>query len=335
MADEKPLHPDTCFGAPELISVIMPARNVERFVVPAIQSALAQTYWPIEVIVVDDGSTDQTASQIERIARSDPRVTLLRSSRVGPSASRNLAIEHAKGQLVAPLDADDLWHPEKLARQCHLMGESPPSVGVVYCWSRGIDEFDRVIMPSWNASPASGAVLPQIVVTGLLGNGSTPLIRRAAIEAIGGYDPELHVGEDWKFYIALAGECEFAVVPAYLTGYRFRPGSASTDVPSIEKAMEQVTDWISRKWPSLPGDWLVDRRASNDAYLAFLEIRERHFVRAARLLLRCLRARPGRAMSASFLKLLLLWAAHAAGLRVYRSDFWQVPRSFREVEPWS
>jgi glycosyltransferase involved in cell wall biosynthesis len=96
-----------------LVSVVIPVRNGERFINETLASALAQTYEPLEVVVVDDGSTDRTAT-----------------------------LSQARGKLIAPLDADDLWHSEKIARQVGSMQSSSPKVGLVYCGSIKIDEDD-------------------------------------------------------------------------------------------------------------------------------------------------------------------------------------------------
>ena len=317
----------------DLISVVIPAHNVEPFIRKTLLSVLDQTYRKIEVIVADDGSTDQTASIVRQIADNDPRVILIQTENRGVSVARNLAIRRAKGAFIAPIDGDDIWHKEKLARQLATMQASRPEIGVVYSWSVGIDEHDRVILPTWNNSTAVGDVLRDIVVSGIAGNGSTPLIRRECIEAVGGYDETLALCEDWKCYTALAGLCEFAVVPEYLTGYRFRADSASMQVLPMEKAIVQVTSWIKKTWPWLPSDLFRDRSYTVNAYLAFLAIRQREFLHALRFLGSALRARPSKLFDFSYLQLFFLLFAHMVGLRHYRWLFWRRPVHFTELCP--
>jgi len=319
--------------ADDLISVIIPAHNVERFIGETLRSVLNQTHRALEVVVVDDGSSDGTAAVVASVAERDPRVRLIRTHNVGVSAARNLAIAESRGEFIAPLDADDIWRQDKLARQLAVMHASGPEVGVVYCWSAGIDERNRVILPAWNNSAVAGNVLRDIVVSGIAGNGSTPLIRRKYIDAVGGYDTELTLCEDWKFYTALAGVCEFAVVPEYLTGYRLHLQSASLNVRPMEKAIEGVTEWIVRTWPWLPQSVLVDRSYTVNAYLAVLAIRQRNFLLALRYLALALRARPGKLRTLSYLQLYPLWLAHAVGLRTFRWQFWKEPALFCEVPP--
>lgn len=316
-----------------LISVIVPAHNVGRFIARTLCSVLNQTHSALEVIVVDDGSTDETAAVAEHIAGRDRRLRVIRTERHGVSAARNRAIAEARGNLVAPIDADDIWHAEKLARQLAVMQASGPKIGVVYCWSAGIDESDRVILPAWNNSTATGDVLRDIVISGIAGNGSTPLIRKTCIDVVGGYDTGLHLCEDWKLYTALAGICEFAVVPEYLTGYRFRDESASMDVDAMETAIAQVTAWIERTWPNLPRSVLLQRRYTVNAYLAFLAIRQRQFVHALQLLGSALYAKPGTLFTPAYLRLYALWLAHAIGIRHYRWTFWRGPIPFDQNGP--
>jgi glycosyltransferase involved in cell wall biosynthesis len=314
--------------ADDLISVIVPARNVERFVGRALASVLGQSHRDLEVIVVDDGSVDRTAAVVEAVAERDARVRLIRTENIGVSAARNLAIANSRGELIASLDADDIWRDDKLARQLAVMRAGGPDVGIVYCWSAGIDEHDRIILPTWNNSSAAGNVLRDIVVSGIAGNGSTPLMRRKYVEAVGGYDAQLTLCEDWKFYTALAGVCEFAVVAEYLTGYRLHLESASLDVLAMEQAIDGVTRWIAHKWPWLPESVWRDRSYTVDAYLAFLAIRQREFFHALRYLARALRARPGKLFALSYVQLYALLAAHAIGLRRYRWLFWKQPSVF-------
>jgi len=310
----------------ELISVIIPAHNVARFVGRTLDSVLKQTHHALDVVVVDDGSTDNTADIVQDIASRDPRLRLLRSDKLGVSAARNLAITQARAQLIAPVDADDIWHPDKLTRQLAVMRAGSDRLGLVYCWSRGIDDNDRVILPSWNDSAVRGDVLEDIVIRGIAGNGSTPLIRRRFIEEVGGYDTTATLSEDWKFYTALAGVCEFDVVPQYLVGYRLHEDSASMmDAGRMEQAIAGCTAWIKQRWPELPPQVFVDRDNLLGTYLAFLAIRQRDYRAALRYIGSSVRARPGVMFSGDVLRLLALMPLHAAGLRHYNWRLWSKP----------
>jgi len=107
--------------SPPRISCIVPVYNGEKYLVEALESIFRQTLAAFEVIVVDDGSTDSTPS----VASRDPRVKYLRQANAGPSAARNHGIRESRGELLAFLDADDLWHPEKLERQAASFAARP------------------------------------------------------------------------------------------------------------------------------------------------------------------------------------------------------------------
>ena len=310
----------------ELISVIIPAHNVALFVGRTMDSVLQQTHRALDVVVVDDGSTDRTADVVQGIAQGDPRVRLFRSDKLGVSAARNFAIAQARAQLIAPIDADDIWHRDKLTRQLAVMRAGSDRLGLVYCWSRGIDDNDRVILPSWNNSRARGNVLQDIVIRGIAGNGSTPLIKRRFIAKVGGYDVTATLSEDWKFYTALAGVCEFDVVPQYLVGYRLHEDSASmTDARRMEQAIADCTAWVRRSWPDLPEQIFIDRDNVLGVYLAFLAIRQGDYGAALRYIGHSIRARPTALFSVELLRLLALIPLHAVGLRHYNWRLWSRP----------
>ena len=128
-----------------LISVIVPAYNAETFIQRTLDSILTQTYTNIEVLVVDDGSQDRTAEIVESFVEKDSRVTLLKQKNAGVATARNLAIEKSRGEYIAPIDADDIWYPQKLEKQVQCMLEADQSIGLVYAWSVRIDEDDVIV----------------------------------------------------------------------------------------------------------------------------------------------------------------------------------------------
>lgn len=281
----------------ELVSIVIPAYNAAVFIERTLASALAQTHSRLEILVVDDGSTDRTVDLVEAAARRDPRIRLFRRPRGGVAQARNFAIAEARGTLIAPLDADDLWHPDKLAEQVAALRQAGSSVGLVYCWSVGIDENDSVTVPDLCQSSAAGRVVPQMIECNLAGNASTPLIRRACLEAAGGYDPSLQAAgaqgtEDWKLYLALADRCDFAVVPRPLVGYRRSSTSMSANVAAMERSLDLLRAWFMAKWPELPRRHLRRHLFFANQYLASLALEQQAFGLALRYQLRACRARP-------------------------------------------
>lgn len=215
-----------------LVSVIVPAFNASATLDATLLSARAQTHSEIEILVVDDGSTDDTVEIAGRHAAADSRITLLRQPNGGVARARNHGLRVATGGFIAPLDSDDLWHPEKIARQLAAIEAGGADCALAYNWFRRIDADDRTL----GASPrpqVSGRVLLRHIDWNFISNGSTPLVRTAAAREVGGYDSALHDAgvqgcEDYLFQLRIARRFSFACVPAFLTGYRVVPGAMSS-----------------------------------------------------------------------------------------------------------
>ncbi|MGD1871437.1 MAG: glycosyltransferase family 2 protein [Mastigocoleus sp.] len=118
-----------------IVSVIVPAYNAEAFISRTLESILSQTYKNIEVIIVDDGSQDNTVNIVKNFIKRDQRIRLLQQENSGVASARNLAIAHACGEYIAPIDADDIWYPENIEKQIESISNSDSSVGLVYAWS--------------------------------------------------------------------------------------------------------------------------------------------------------------------------------------------------------
>jgi glycosyltransferase involved in cell wall biosynthesis len=315
-----------------LVSVIIPVFNGERFVGRTIDFALGQTYSPLEIIVVDDGSTDQTSAIITSAADRDSRIRVFRAERTGAAMARNIAIGHAHGSFIAPLDADDLWHPDKIAQQMAVMRVSSSKVGVVYCWSLDIDEYDFIIPPVRNKCTVQGNVLEELAArNNFLENGSAPLIRRSCLERVGGYDADYSRGsEDWKLYLSLAEICEFGLVPAHLVGYRRLNTSMSTDIRSMEGSIETITQWIIDKWPDLPPE--IKRRmfCNTNRYLAHKALTANNFVEAARYQLKSFKFEPFSLLTPPNLTFVARLLSRALGIKRAAIPFWSEPVSFTD-----
>jgi glycosyltransferase involved in cell wall biosynthesis len=163
-----------------LVSVIIPACNDAATVERTVSSVLNQTYSDLEVLVVDDGSTDQTAALVQSMADVDHRIRLLQKPNGGLASARNHGIAHAGGEFIAPIDADDLWHPEKIRNQMAVMRDRGDRVGLVYCWSRAIDEQDRVL---WDVTQCNlrGSVYAALITRNFL-SAAHPWLENAALK---------------------------------------------------------------------------------------------------------------------------------------------------------
>lgn len=207
-----------------IVSVIIPTYNRGHFVADALASVLTQTYRRFEVIVVDDGSTDDTR---QRVAAFEGRVRYIYQPNAGLSAARNTAIRASRGVLLALLDDDDVWLPRKLERQVALM-EADPGIGVAYGWWACVDEAG-MLLPQTQQSTHHGLVFAEL----LLGNfvaPSTTLIRRVCFDHVGLYDTELKGAEDWDLLLRVAkAGYPFACVPEILMHYRLHSNQLSGD----------------------------------------------------------------------------------------------------------
>jgi glycosyltransferase involved in cell wall biosynthesis len=172
------------------VSVIIPVYNGAAYLAEAITSALQQTYAPYEVIVVDDGSTDGSAAVAEAFV---PRVRVIRQANAGCGAARNTGVRNASGSLLAFLDADDLWTPEKLAWQVAALDETPAPELV----------FGRVAIFD-SATPTETREVYEGIIAGAM------LVTRAAFDRVGGFTIERGVGEFIDWY-ARVQECGLPV----------------------------------------------------------------------------------------------------------------------------
>lgn len=221
-----------------LVSVVIPAFNTSRFIEKSIDSVRKQTYRNLEIIVVDDGSSDDTADIVRRVMKEDSRVKLLQQENGGIASARNLAVKHSGGEFIAPLDADDMWLPCYLEKQVECMLKAPASVAVVYAWSRDIDEDDQ-LTGLFHASNIEGYVYETLLAHYFLANATSVLIRRSIFEKVGSYDSDFQRCEDWNLMARLARKYEFRVVKEFLVLYRKRRESMtqSYDAMALGQAM--------------------------------------------------------------------------------------------------
>ena len=154
-----------------LVSIVLPVHNGAATIDETLRSVRSQTYGGLEIIVVDDGSYDQTLEIVSSHAAVDRRIRLVRQPQGGVAAARNSGIAQARGKLVAFIDADDLWAPEKIAKQIAALRAAGPQYAVVYTWYALIDKDSRIIDRSYCPSD-SGDVLARLCYGNLVGNGS-------------------------------------------------------------------------------------------------------------------------------------------------------------------
>ena len=300
-----------------LVSVVVPAFNAASTIEETLRSALQQSLKEIEVIVVDDGSTDETAAIVEAMAASDPRLRLLRQANSGVAAARNTAIAAAAGTYIAPLDADDLWYADKLKAQVARVQAGGDQMGMVYSWPVTIDSQSRVIGWSFPCFTEGDARL-QLRYVNLIGCASVPLIRRSALRIVGNYDESLREAdaqgcEDWDLSLRIAARYDVGVAPGHSIGYRQASGSMSMDTGAMYRSYRLVMDRLRSEIPHVSSD--VDRwsEAHFAAYLATQSYRSGHVWDAIRWVGLALRKDPAYALSLHPYGVVVLSIAHRLG----------------------
>lgn len=207
-------------GLEPLVSVVMPVYQGEKFILNAVRSVLHQTYAHLELIVVDDGSTDQTLQQLAQIT--DPRLKILQQVNQGTAAARNLAIAQAQGEYIAFLDADDLWFPSKLAAELNTLAQCPDPVCIIYSWYYAVDQKNRLV----NFSPPyrqAGMIFETVLQHESVLLPSTTLLHKDILNALGGFAVNCY-HEDRLFFIHACKR-----FPAYPTGQRLVVYQQTTD----------------------------------------------------------------------------------------------------------
>lgn len=224
------------------VSIVVPAYNAERWLGETLDSVLAGQYQDFEIVVVDDGSRDATAAVAQ--ARG-AKVRVLRQANAGMSAARNAGIAASTGEFVALLDADDLWHPHKLALQVAAL-DAHPDVGL--CYSEFFSWDGLQPMPaSWASDPGpalderlSGFVFHLMVLTNFV-LPSSAVFRRSLLHELGPFLCEDHQTDDWEYLVRASRLTPFAKLAAPLVAYRQTPGSLSRQ-PRLENVTELMRE---------------------------------------------------------------------------------------------
>ncbi len=204
------------------VSVVIPAYNAEQFIREALDSVLAQTYRDFEVLVVDDGSTDSTR---EIVASYGEPVRCIEQANAGPSAARNRGVREARGELIAFLDADDLWMPEKLAEQAPLF-DAEGRVGLVYCQAERIGADGRILTTPDRPKP-EGKVFEDFLRRNHCPT-SGAVVRRECFAQCGGFREDMSQAEDWHLWLRIARRYEFRAVQRPLVRHRVHPGGLTS-----------------------------------------------------------------------------------------------------------
>jgi glycosyltransferase involved in cell wall biosynthesis len=248
-----------------MVSIIIPAYNQAQYLRQAITSVLTQTWRDVEIVVVDDGSTDETSSVVDEYC-DDPRLRVIEQVNEGVGAARNRGIRESRGKYLCFLDADDWYHAEKVARQVAQL-EAAPEVDWVYC---DIIEVDAQGRPASDYSVGRmRTVLSGDIVESLLIGGYFPphtvMVRRSALDGVGGFDRDLDGNADYDLWLRLAisgRRVEF--LPERLAYYRRYDGQMSGDPVRMRETRRSALLNVARAVPDRTAAALVELQALNE-----------------------------------------------------------------------
>lgn len=295
--------PADASDSPALVSIVLPLYKSKRHVVQTLASVLAQTHPHLELLVVDDGSRDDSADLVESLG--DPRIKVFRRHNQGACRSRNYGIEMAKGDFVAFIDHDDLWLPHKLERHLQHLAQRP-TVGLSYGPSELIDERGERL-GAYQVGALTGVTPRLMLCRNPIGNGSAPLIRtelmravRFAVERDGKseaayFDDECAGWEDVELWIRMLVKTgwEMEGIPDCLTLYRITPGGITDHPVQKQEAFERGLRIVAGYAPDLVREHGPAARAYHLRFLARRMLMSRDPHRAVAYAHRALRAWPG------------------------------------------
>jgi glycosyltransferase involved in cell wall biosynthesis len=246
-------------GKVPVVSVVIPAYNASRWIAKTVACVQSQTIEDIEIIVVDDGSTDDTWRIVTELAAADRRIVPVQQANGGVARARNAGLALVRSPYVALLDADDLWHPTRLEAHLKAFAQSDDSVGIVYSPYVNIDENDYVIS-GVRLPLLEGWVFDRHLYFNPVANGSGITARTAVLREVGGYSSALREAdaqgyEDWLIQLKVAVKYRFKVVPAPLVAYRKAPGNMTGNFLTMRRsngaAIYELANYIDPSWRPL------------------------------------------------------------------------------------
>ena len=219
------------------VSVVIPSYNRAHYLPRAVASVMAQTAPVDEIIIVDDGSTDDTESVVRGL---EGPIRYFRKPNGGAASARNLGIREARGPLIALLDTDDVWLPEKNARLVDVL-ETRPEVVLAHSAAAIIGPDGRPTGAIWGKPAYDGWVRKKLLFANGV-NASSVLVRKGVLEAVGGYDEGFPLLENWELWLRVSRHGEFAYVAEPLVQYRIHDGNSIRDLERVERAFERFVD---------------------------------------------------------------------------------------------
>ncbi|MGE3277340.1 MAG: glycosyltransferase family A protein [Vicinamibacterales bacterium] len=229
------------------VSVVVPTRDAAPLLAETLASVFAQTLQPIEVLVVDDGSTDGTRALLDPLEAAG-RLRVIRQAPSGAAAARNTGLRHASGAFIALLDHDDLWPADKLAWQVELL-RSRPEVVLAYGFMESFGQERSYAWPPADVAP-EGDVRQAFLRKNWIRSPGQTLIRASALEAAGGFDETIVGADDWDLYLRLAAIGPFAYAHRKALAYRTHGGNQSRRAWTMFRHACRVHARHAGRWPA-------------------------------------------------------------------------------------
>jgi glycosyltransferase involved in cell wall biosynthesis len=241
------------------VDVIIPVYNAAQYLATAIESVMAQTFEDWRILLVDDGSVDNTAEVVAHfLERLGPKLMFIQQPNRGVSAARNTAIRNSSAEYLALLDADDVWLPCRLSDSLKCF-EGRPQVGLAYGFNTRISR-EGVVIDTFarKQKHGEGWIAPYLYMRTVDLPSPTVTFRRRCIEDVGVFDESLRVTEDRDLWLRIALRYQVALVPKLLAHYRTSPDSATTDPDRMLNSQLQFID----KHYGAPGCGMAARRVA-------------------------------------------------------------------------
>jgi glycosyltransferase involved in cell wall biosynthesis len=268
------------------LSVIIPAFNIEDYITDAIRSIQAQRIPEVEIIVIDDTSTDRTAAAI-RPLEVDKRLRFITNSREahGPSGCRNTGLRIARGKYIGFLDGDDLWHPEKARRHIEVM-ESQPGIDLTFSRWRTIDEEGHDTGRISRVQRKKYFQIEDLLKENLVGGASNVICRKSALDKVGLFDLSLRAAVDLDLWLRIARlrERNICFINDVLTEYRLREGQITKDWRRMAENWEIVFDRLRAEMPERVAEVERMARANHLRYRSYLAYEAGDFASSRKLL---------------------------------------------------
>jgi glycosyltransferase involved in cell wall biosynthesis len=260
------------------VSVIIPTYNRAKILPRTIESVLNQTFKDFELIIVDDGSTDNTKQTVGEFQKRDSRVKYIWQENFGaPAGPKNTGIKNAKGKYIAFLDDDDEWLPEKLERQIKLFSNSSGNLGFVGCNILVVEEKTKKIikklkMPSYPKE----IFLKKLLEGNFIFTSSSILIKREVLNKVGLFDTNLKYADDWDLWLRISENFSFDFVPEYLLKYYIHQKGITINLKPFQEAEEHqyILEKYQKYYQKYPSIYSIHLRKLASRYCASGKMKE-------------------------------------------------------------